>query len=137
MPLLYQYCCNLKAAKIRTVKLLRKSPQSETTTDFVNSRTTMCRHAGDGWHECMPCATSPALNTARPVTRAQQLYYYSAEAPNVFATGLASRSSRNLTFVLRLGQVGMKVKVIVGCHSLLQRIFPTQGSSPGLLHFTI
>ena len=26
MPLSYQYCCNLKAAKIRTVKLLRKSP---------------------------------------------------------------------------------------------------------------
>ena len=80
MPLLYQYCYNLKAAKIRTVKLLRKSPQSEVTTDFVNSRTAMCRHAGDGFHEWMPCATSPALNTARPVTRAQQLCYYSCRS---------------------------------------------------------
>ena len=25
----------------------------------------------------------------------------------------------------------------VGCHSLLQRIFPTQGSSPGLLHWQV
>ena len=25
----------------------------------------------------------------------------------------------------------------VGCHSLLQRIFPTQGSNPGLLHWQV
>ena len=98
MPLLYQYCCNLKAAKIRTVKLLRKSPQSETTTDFVNSRTTMCRHAGDGWHECMPCATSPALNTARPVTRAQQLCYYSCRSTKCLHNWACQQEQQKLDF---------------------------------------
>lgn len=89
MPLLYQYCYNLKAAKIRTVNYSETARNQKSQLILWTPEPQMCRHAGDGFHEWMPCATSPALSTVKASDQSPAaLATTPAEAPKSSQLGL-------------------------------------------------